>query len=98
MERAKNTLAKPDIPIIVIPRIDNARLRIFSMEIMDKTIEISFREKEILHHLHLGQKNEDIARQLNISLNPEKNLLKTFSPNLKSKIEPSALRKRSISD
>ena len=46
------------------------------MEILDKTIEISLREKEILQYLSLGYKNEQIAGQLFISLHTVKNHIK----------------------
>jgi len=70
---------------IITPHIDNAMLRIFGMEAMDKTIEISLREKEILQHLHLGLKNEDIAQQLHISLHTVKNHIKHILAKLQVK-------------
>ena len=61
---------------ILTPHIDSALLKILGMEILDKTIEISLREKEILQYLSLGYKNEQIAGQLFISLHTVKNHIK----------------------
>ena len=63
------------------------------METADKIIEISLREKEILQHLHLGLKNEDIAKQLNISLHTVKNHIKNILAKLKVKNRTQGLAK-----
>lgn len=78
---------------IITPHIDYALLRIFGMETADKIIEISLREKEILQHLHLGLKNEDIAKQLNISLHTVKNHIKNILAKLKVKNRTQGLAK-----
>jgi DNA-binding CsgD family transcriptional regulator len=46
------------------------------MEILEKTLEISLREKEILQYLAMGYKNQDIANKLFISVHTVKNHIK----------------------
>ncbi|MCG6970801.1 MAG: LuxR C-terminal-related transcriptional regulator [Gammaproteobacteria bacterium] len=78
---------------IITPHIDNAMLRIFGMETINKTIEITLREQEILQHIQLGLKNEDIARQLNISTHTVKNHIKSILAKLKVKNRTEAVAK-----
>ena len=61
---------------ILTPHIDNALLKVMGMEILDKTIEISLREKEILQYLSMGYKNQEIANKLYISVHTVKNHIK----------------------
>jgi DNA-binding NarL/FixJ family response regulator len=68
-------------------------LRIFGMETINKTIEITLREQEILQHIQLGLKNEDIARQLNISTHTVKNHIKSILAKLKVKNRTEAVAK-----
>lgn len=61
---------------ILTPHIDNALLKVMGMEILEKTLEISLREKEILQYLAMGYKNQDIANKLFISVHTVKNHIK----------------------
>ena len=78
---------------ILTPHIDNAVLKIVGMETINKTVEVTLRERQILQYVHIGLKNEEIAKELYISLHTVKNHIKNILAKLKVKNRTQAVTK-----